>query len=233
MSEANANYVSKREFRLVALGLVALLLVAIIFVVPQRGCPAARDGGKGDGGKGGDSPILVRGGAMTAFTVGKGAPPHGWGNPSGSAYCIDVDTSYIEFDNVATGLVMPVPNLTPEWVILIYGHSVLDYTSAATHSSNGFEFDAKSIDCQGHASPGKVFLHLSSMPPGAFYPPPPMASVPPRTDNLRFRDKSCGVDEDFCERIAEVDVISDKGKMLLHEKCIDGDCSVVIGKPQP
>jgi hypothetical protein len=233
MSDVNASRVNKnrQEFRLVAPGLGPLLLLAMILAASQLGCRAHW----WDGGKSGDSPILVRGGSMTAYTIAPGAPG-GWGPPLGPSskpsYCISVDTSYIEFDNGSDGTSKHVPNLTAQWVLYIYGHALTDYSSTATPSSNGLEFDANSINCQGTPSPGKTFLHLSSILPGPVYPRMANA-VTKRTGNVRFRDVSPSSDEDFAERMALVVVKSDTNVQLAQYTCIDGDCSVVIGKPQP
>jgi hypothetical protein len=214
MNETNANYVTRRKFRMVVSVLSLLLLGAAALLVAQR------KNWSQWWFTGTDTPILVRGGAMTAFTVGKGAPK-GWGTASGSTYCINVDTSYIQFDIEADRTSKSWPNLTPPWEVDIYGQS----------GANGLKFEGKASDCTGSTGLGKTSVRLSPMNGGGFYQTPPLADAPPRKGNVRFRDTSCGPDEDACERMGKV-VIKLSTGLPTVPPCLDGDCTVRIGKPQ-
>jgi hypothetical protein len=228
MSETSANYLTKGEFRFTAIALALLLVVATYLI--RNAIPACLGP---NGGKGKDSPILVQGGSMTAFTVTPGAAS-GWGPPSGPpsnpTYCINVDTSYIQFEDGINSY-PPLSSLNPTWEVDIYGHDVTD-TTGHKQTINGLKLIAAPQKCPGTTSPLTTSVSASAIG-GTFYLSP-LPTTSKYTGNLRFLDNThdCGSDEDFCERMALVRVKSNAGVVLGEFPCVDGECSVSIGTPQ-
>jgi hypothetical protein len=214
MAETNVNYVTKNEFRLVALVLVPLIVVALIVLVQHvlsalfiRGTTKS-------------TPIVLRGGAMTAF-----AERSKWAQVSTTTYCLDIKTSgnyYVDFDDQAD----PNSSASPPnaAAVEIHGHDPTDPNKA---SKFGFKLVLQTVDCKGTS--GHKSVQISSIG-GAFY----KAALPlhgTHGDNLRFLVDSsagCASDEDLCERMAEVVVTASDGTVSTYP-CLDGDCSVHIG----
>jgi hypothetical protein len=226
MSETNTSYVTKAEFWVVSLILVALAVAAIlVFLVPlQRDVNDLRrdvNDVKGDVRRllsksdttTPDTPILVRGGAMTAFTI---APSAGWGQ---APYCLNTPVTTIAFTNEAATTPTPAWNkLNSTWTLMIHSQ----------HHGSGLQFVAQAKDCSGDTSKTSVLLTAVN---GAFYLPPALPPFELHTDSLRFSDTAPGcqrrTDREYCERMGEVDLT---GSGTQTAQCVDGDCWITIGK---
>src|ERR1700689_762687 len=103
MNDTNASYVTKRTFWPVTIGLAAVAVASVILGLLPRltgisGGPEVIRGASGSH----DSPVVIKGGAMTAYAV-----PGPWSTvPPNSTmpaeYCTNVsDYSYISFTNEA------------------------------------------------------------------------------------------------------------------------------------
>lgn len=233
---------TKLEFRLVAFGLPVLMIVAVTYLVRS----ASFFGFTGSGG-GKSSPILVQGGSMTAFTTGSWAQ-------IGSAYCVNVDTSYIAFKNEGEtkysgswSNFTTYPTPITQWEVDVYAQTP-DTPNNGSHSStpdrkNGWKFVSQNKGCK--TASGTSVL-VSSIVDGAnnFYASPSLPASGNHTGNLRFLNQQShcqGVnsasnnDEEFCERMAEVDIklnIDTSPIAIPALPCKDGDCSLRIGLDQ-
>jgi hypothetical protein len=183
---------------------------------------------------------------MTAFTTGA----NGW-QPSGSAYCADVDTSSITFENAGEPQNSNSWTGWPKsktWRVVIHGHDAIDYPNDTTPSNNGMAFVSHLHECSAIADDGNMSVVVSILGDSQFYPKPHLPHAGNRTDDLRFLDMLQGgkckgadltdarvADEDFCERMAQVDITLNANTatptIVPSLKCKDGDCSVGIGLP--
>jgi hypothetical protein len=167
-----------------------------------------------------NSPIKVRGGAMTFYTK-KG---NKWFK-SGNGWCASVDTSQISFngfDDVPDGPLQQT--LTGDWTIAILGGN----------PSNGILMQSGS-NCNGSGLPSVTITPTGH---GDFYTSDLNLGTGGKS-NKRYRDisPSCGTatttnDEDACERMTSI-TITDSAKPQPYKKigtCSDLDCSVFIGK---
>jgi hypothetical protein len=235
MAEPNINYVTKREFRVVSLILVPVLVALLSLLLPCVRSFLAPKGAT----KSKSTPIVVRGGSMTAFTN----TGNGWVEQSGAAttYCFQVDTSSIELDdNEDDSILFSQSSLQPSWTIKVWGHDP-DHTSSKP-SKNGLLFTAlkQKTDCKGNPAPENTYVVVSTLGSGSFYPTrQQLPNSPSRTGNIRFLDSaSVGCkcvdndnDQDFCERMAQVDIQLDSTSKPLTRTCADGDCTLHIGPP--
>jgi hypothetical protein len=234
MADTNIDYVSKREFRVVSLILVPLIILGIWALLPLlRSLLAPGVTSK-------STPIVVRGGSMTAYTERQSAPG-GWlpkpvpPNYSGP-YCVNIrapgTSYYVELlDNDDNSTVLSSwqnPTMTYPMIVDIYGHDPLDPTLSIPSKTNGLEFTLQPKDCDGND--GKMSVKISTNG-GGFY----KWRLPGRKhhlDNLRFQVPSSAncADQDSCERMAAV-VVTINGVQQNPNPglCLDGDCTVVIG----
>jgi len=137
------------RFRVVALGLSVLLLGGIALLGWRLKLPPAKTQDCAA-----DSPILVRGRSMTAFTTGA----NGW-QPSGSAYCADVDTSSITFENAGEPQNSNSWTGWPKsktWRVVIHGHDAIDYPNDTTPSNNGMGVRIAFARCSAIADDGNM-----------------------------------------------------------------------------
>jgi hypothetical protein len=236
MSETNAdiNYVTKQKFLLVVVSLVGLLMAALallgwrIFFFRNPLPPPS-------------TPIVVRGGSMTAYTTNAGAAV--W-EQAGSGYCAVVDTSEIAFIEVNESKIDKTSSLAPGWEIDIFGHDPGKHNG--NPSRNYFQIISKTGGCPKMAGNTSVWISvISSSGKAGFYP---AASLPVEgkfhTSAVRFLDQSTmcvggdaagNNDQDYCERMARVEVKLAPGVSGTPPgpyTCMDGDCSVVIGDPK-
>jgi hypothetical protein len=210
MAEIDINYVTRKEFRIVSVGLAALIITGIIGVLailksillttPTR-----------------STPIVVRGGSMTAFAESK------WTMISASTYCLDINKIgdfYVNFDDMADE---SSQSWTKPTAVEIHGH---DPTGAA--STNGLKLSLLAKNCAGVSGHESVQISAQG---GGFYTFQ-LHQHGKHNGNLRFRIDSsagCTQDEDLCERMSEVLVTDSSGSVSSPIGCADGDCSVEIG----
>jgi hypothetical protein len=159
-----------------------------------------------------NSPIVVRGGSMAAFTTAG----QGWVS-QGQGYCSNVDTSKIEFESAADSKTQTWTHLDPTWDIEILGHH------AAGH---GLKIQAQSTNCAGLSN--KTSVLVTTIMGGGFYQLP-LPNAGNRTGNIRYLDNSAGcmTDEEFCERMGKVTINASPSAMYV---CGDGDCVIGIGQ---
>jgi hypothetical protein len=245
MDEISGKYVTKAEFRAVAAGLAALIAAVIYLIAIHRNALPNQPPPPPP-----ETPILVRGGSMTAFTVAA----NGWvQHPDKTTYCADAAVTYLEFDNGGDGTSTTwpstaSPNAIGQWKVEIHGHDGGDHPHGKKPSANGLTFTSQSQNCNGDDTTKSSVL-VSTLGAGKFYPPPPLPASGNRTGNLRFLDEfqSGGVcsgadttdsnkaDQEFCERMEEVDVTLYRGTGSETKEpplvCLDGDCTVSFKGP--
>jgi len=247
MNETSSDFVTKRKFRLVTVVLAVPLLISLsillgpllIRLVRALLGPTTTV----------STPIVIRGGSMTAFTTVQG----GWSPPAGSMSCVDIaNANSIVFTDYEveppTSMSWPdaithLPKTVTPWEIDIYPHAAYGQTTGGPPDMNyGWKFMSQSHGCN---TPSGISVTLSIIG-GGFYPPPHLPNGANRHDNLRFLNNSqpgCmallpatkGNDQEYCERMALVDIKLAIGTSNAAEKkppCTDGDCSVGIGVPQ-
>jgi hypothetical protein len=224
MHEPSASYVTKGEFRMVGFGLAALLLAVFVLLCSLRKpCTERSPGGEigGTGGGGGkNSPILVRGGSMTAFTVYPTASD-GWAQGKSGLQCVDIATrkgdtfSVTLYDSAESnkGGTYPLP---------VGG--IIDFRG---QGRAGFKLTLYQRNCQ-QTNSSHFSIEADTIDGGQFYKTS-LPSIGTHTGNLRFLSTvatcGAGIDEDMCERMAEVDVSGIPSPTL---SCGDGDCSAAI-----
>ncbi len=172
------------------------------------------------------SPLKVRGGAITFYTKDKWYPSS---HASASQpYCTFVETTYLDFlefkgINFAD---FPSTHLAPDWTITIYG-----YDANGNVSSRGIEVKAGMGCNNGHDHPEKTSVTISPVL-SEFY----TSDLPPGTvykDNRRFRHTGCsGSAVDACERISRVDARVPGSPHVNYRFSCDGDCSINVGEPR-
>jgi hypothetical protein len=212
MTETSTNYVSKREFRLVGLGQAALIVVALWFFIFRPFGVVAPPA------KGSDSPILVRGGAMTAFTVSPTAPG-GWTTGKSGQHCVDLitttnDTFSVVLTNEAEHKQDGTYGLSAGGEVDFKGKDGVGF-SLMLYQRNCLQTNSTNFSVEATPIKGALFYKAPLNTPGT------------HTGNLRFYNPGgcVGSDEELCERMAEVDVSGAKQPTL---SCGDGDCSAVI-----
>lgn len=222
MAENSVNYVTKTEFRLVAIILAALLVIGLWpavrhpQVAPSR-VPAVMPSTR-------STPIVVRGGAMTAF-----AEHSKWSTVSATTYCLDIKKIgdfYVNFDDEAD------PKNSDSWLapkmVEIYGHDINDSAGAnPSPTKNGFRLLLQQTDCSGNN--GHESVQIISV--GGAYYSLHFPAHGTHGDGLRYLVDStagCAKDQDLCERMAQTVVTDSQGTTTSHS-CPDGDCSVYIG----
>ncbi len=220
MAELDIDYVNKKEFRIVSVGLAALIIAGIVGALTilksnLRPAPATRS-----------TPIVVRGGAMTAF-----AEHSKWTKVSSSTYCLDIKKIgdfYVNFDDMADG------TLSNSWLsptaVEIHGHRPIDPSdpTGTTPSTKGLKLVLQTTNCAGAS--GHESVQISALG-GGFYSFE-MPHHGSHGGNLRFLIDSsagCAQDQDLCERMAELVITDTSGTVLTPIPCPDGDCSVEIG----
>jgi hypothetical protein len=179
--------------------------------------------------------ILVRGGAMTAFTLdAMWSPPIDPSHPVQSQYCVDVaydaDLSSITFVNHAD----PAAS-TNTWTTLDSGWYI--YVKGQSTGHAGLIFKPQETKCN-NATTGKSITVMSTATdpenptpgPGKFYPNK-LNVVKHRKDNRRFMLQSGSGDEDLDERMWKIIVKVGSKEDSGSADCGDGDCSIFIGPP--
>src|ERR1700723_369941 len=175
MNDTSANYVSKSEFRLVSLGLGIIVVATLILSVLHKGTIVTAS-----------SPIVLKGGAMTAYTTK-------WAKASWSAlgpgYCLNInDASQVEFtgeDGSSQGITVG----TGPWTFNVFGHT----NTGDNASPEGFALTHQLTLC-GSATAGHSITINAIGNGGGFY----TSQVPPSTDHpsaVRFKDTNCGRDD--------------------------------------
>jgi hypothetical protein len=212
----------------VSLGLAVLSSIVIVLTIcllkPQNALPPTRPV---------STPIVIRGGSMTAFTE-KADAPSGWmPKPSNypPPYCVDVKPTGGVFYAALHDDADPNPSASKTWrdptAVDIYGHDPND-SNHQNPSQNGFAFILQQTDCQGNnGDKGNKSVRINTYV-GSFYHER-LYGHGNHIDNLRFLDSSAGCvpDKDLCERMAKV-VVTIGGVKIPH-LCPDGDCTVTIG----
>ena len=219
MAETNINYVSKREFRVVSLILVPIIVVLLATILPRlRSLLLGSSGATNTR----STPIVVRGGAMTAFSEHSK-----WTKVSPSTYCLDIKKIgdfYVNFDDMADG---SSGSWTAPKAVEIHGHVPTD-PNATQASKSGLRLVLQTTNCAGAS--GHESVQISAVG-GGFYPLA-MPQHGSHGGNLRFQIDSsagCAQDQDICERMAELVVTDSSGTVLSPIPCPDGDCSISIG----
>jgi hypothetical protein len=168
---------------------------------------------------------VVRGGAMTAFTI-RSKAPNGWvpKTTGSSGYCVDTGTanSYVVFNNDSDSTKKTVGPLPPTWKVQLIGNDP---------RGGGLEFMPQSQNCARNDSSKTSITVTTINGVGSFYP----SQLPPsgvHNSNHRFLDQppGCVGDEDSWERMSNVIVLnSQTGAVVAQLPCLDGNCSVRIG----
>jgi hypothetical protein len=204
--------------------------------------------GKNGPGKGpANSPVVVRGGSMTARTT---ETTNGWmPTAGGPPFCTNRDASVINFVGAAGWKgTNPPTSVTPtaDWTLKIYGRKHLS-GGTGDESGRGIELTGNLAQfCSGATGGESVQLTATGMN-GGFYDRIP--SVNEDTSGKietgkRFRDlttdatnSNCGGpdagsggDEDECERASHI--ILSYSSTTYEYKCTIGECIVFIGDPQ-
>jgi len=174
--------------------------------------------------------ILVRGGAMTAYTLDAT-----WNTPLVSGQksnCVDLPlnfsagTAYIVLEDHADpnagGGQWMAQDFT--WVVEIFGNNSGD------GSSSGLKFTAQNSDCKQDGIVGTSIL-VTTMGTGMFY----SKNLPPighRMDDRRLKFAGDGKDEDMYERMSAIRVTIDPTSRTVPDPtpCKHSDCSVYIGQ---
>jgi len=219
MAETNVNYVTRNEFRLVATVLAALIVIGAGAIL-RRVLPKVPDVMRATR----STPIVVRGGAMTAF-----AEHSKWSMVSSSTYCLNIKKIgdfYVNFDDEAD------PNNSDSWIapkiVEIYGHDINDPTGTnPSPAKNGFKLVLQQTDCSGNT--GHQSVQITAV--GGTYYSLHFPAHGTHGDGLRYlvdASAGCAKDQDLCERMAEVVVTDSQGTATPH-LCPDGDCAVYIG----
>jgi hypothetical protein len=230
MSETNTSYLTKAEFRIVALVLAAFLITPVVYLVEHCETPRFLPVKAPP-----ESPILVGGGAMTGFT----ADQNGWQGPVSGPYCTNTtDISQIVFTDYSTGAQTTWSSLNAPWTLRAYSQKPL----------SGLQFVAIAKGCQ--PGQGNFSVTLSAIK-GSFYTNHLQTHVW-YLDAVRYRDIDTSTagcissfDEDVCERMGQVDLYP--GALLptapppalpqpitpppTPAACLDGNCFIAIGKP--
>jgi hypothetical protein len=246
MSETNQGFVTRRQFRLAAIGLAVPLLASLaLLLAPWLGFKPKSHRVGILSGTPHNTTILVRGGSMTAFVVSSN-PMDMWKTVNSTTRCLDIGTSNItsvqftDEGTLSSPQVWPDPHAPPvaitSWEVKIYGHepSASGYSSGTTHGIYGFDFISQQKSCsepQGKTSNNISILVTIMGDYSQFYSKGPLPKHGYHTDNLRFWYNNNTQDEEFCERISLVEVtINEVG--MAPQLCPDGDCSISIGVPQ-
>jgi hypothetical protein len=229
MNETSPNFVTTREFRLVSLGLAILSIIVILLSLlgvlrRPNALPSPPTV---------STPIVIRGGSMTAFTEQVGAPG-GWmpkTPPNLLSYCADVSTS-----TANTNFFVELRDNDTAWTVLghwdnptsldIHEHDLSNTSVWQASKTSGFRLTLQQTACDTITAKKSVWISTLG---GIFYP----FRLPGRsshTESLRFQDTSstCRTDEDACERMADI-VVTMNGTVQPAVTCLDGDCTVVIG----
>jgi hypothetical protein len=230
-----------RAFFLISGGLLFAILGGVVGVV------FGTNGGKGVSTPP-DSPIVVRGGAMTIRTKDQ---TYGW-QTAGSSFCTNADTSMFWISDDAT-LYNGSPKLptnplvlTSGWRVTIVGR-LPSSSGSSQASTNGITLSAASAPCT--SSTGSTWVTLSTIPStnSSFYPTDPVENEEkPRIRTAkRFMDTTKGSggapspcagpntnpngDEDVCERASIVTLTNSSHTYTYW--CTNGECMVGIGAP--
>jgi hypothetical protein len=214
MNDTSASFASKLEFRLVSLGLgVVVVATLILSVLHGKTIVTA------------DSPIVVRGGSMTAFTT------H-WANGNwsaqGAGYCVNVyKTTTLATFKYEDGTSKDIA-LGTGWKIDVYGH----VNTGDSPSPKGFEFAPQFTVCGSTTTPGQAItltpIGLIPAVGGTGFYTSPFPTFTDHASAERFKDANCNRDDaDLCERMASVVVTPASGTPTLT--CHTGDCSLAIG----
>ena len=228
MNETSPTHLTRREFRLVSLGLAILPIIVIVLMLhllQSQNALLPRPPVS--------TPIVIRGGSMTAFTE-RSSAPNGWKPkppPYPATYCVDIIAPgagfYAELhDNDANSTLLD--SWTNPTGVYIHDHDISDPTLSTPSKTNGFAFILRQTDCGGGSANKSVTISTNV---GSFYKLRlPAGPGNHHIDNLRFLDSSpaCATDEDACERMAEV-VVALNGVTQPPVSCLDGDCTVIIG----
>lgn len=175
-----------------------------------------------------DTPIKVRGGAMTFFSQGT------WSSKSktSKSFCTTLDPKDVTvvkverfFDNEdrKDGALTLA---SPTWRIELRGHEERE-GAHLTPSQNGIVMQASPLDCSDKQT-GMASVRISPLGSGGFYPSD-LPHVGRYHGDRRFAS-TCTKDRDRCERIAQIKVFdTDPTKPKHTFRCPDGECTLLIG----
>jgi hypothetical protein len=218
LSETNDITTARVRFGFASLGLLAIVL---------SGCESFSDYVKDLTRTTKNCPIVVRGGAMTAFTTNEGGK-NGWypKPPLTSAiteYCVDTETakSYIEvtYQSGVGTKIASFKKLPPTWTVEIKSQDDEGASLIFAPHPKGCNSAGTSITV---TSTKHSHFYTTVLAPGADH-----------SDNRRFQSVACSsTDMDKCERMGEIDVTLKVGDKPVPFQCPDGDCYVRIGPLQ-
>lgn len=178
------------------------------------------------------TPILMRGGSMTAFTQGSNIK---WIEITpDQKYCVvlpkpnQIELDFADQADPSSSLPWPLGSASTSWQVNIYGHDPSHYDTGDADRRFGIKFDWPANSAKCNPNPQQIAILITAMG-GGFYKKTLPADPNRYYDNKRFSVSPLyciGTDEDFCERMALVEVAIDGNLQSSQGKCLDGDCSL-------
>lgn len=166
-----------------------------------------------------DTPIKVRGGAMTFYTNNAWTPPlPSSGSTPNTSYCSPADISVVTIKDSSNDGTFNAPATLPaSWELELKA------------KKNNVKISAQPAPCPGGTSAASVTVSVQTASSTVgFY----LTDLAAKEDSRRFLDTTCG-DQDACERLRSGTLKDPKGNVITTFDCKDFDCTVRIGAPLP